>query len=768
MLTDAPPAFPPWTPDQAADLNDKVTTMGNQVLAQLTVVHDELKTQEAKHTSLRAEMEQAVRELREKLRVVGDESGQASLEARATKDVLEPDLNATKTRLVSAEQLITNMQASGNMLIGRVDKLAAAVGGWGGGTGGQGQGGGMNLKEFVDIKQLRPDRLKSPDEFRPWRENFENYCELVEQGVKEILKKISNGRGRMTETDFRDACGVKSFEEMNRRLSNALLAYTEGEAKRIVKTAGVGNGMQAYQELCRYYDLKTDANENKMLSDLLGMASKPAKNLKEVRQLMVDMEARRAKIEELGGEVPKTKSLRAILIGLLDEETRRHIGEAIAAMDYHDAKKRVSDYVTVNLGVGNKKDDDMDIGRCAPEKTVREEEKEEGSNDGGEKEYTGEEWETYLCALKGKGKGGAICFKCGKTGHFARECWSNKGEGKGKGGKGQPQQEEPKGKGKGKGPKGGCYICSGPHYQSDCPKGGGKGKGRPLYPLQTDPWTESGGDPWGRPTQLCCLKSGCSEGKSAFMRLAEIVEKEEKEEKELMEKYAEILDDVEEENKLMEDDAKAMTVKNEGSDGADQQQHPWQRHRRKLKGRWRRTADQVDGETKKVGVLRIEQKTNIDAVRKAGGWKKVRFTVDSGAGETVMNKDELPGIPVSPSPGSQRGQHYVTAAEERIANEGEKNFVGRLSAWNSDSRGGWKRSDNVGKGVNVQIADVSHPLMAVKKLCTEHRVVFDDEGSYAQNKRTGEIIEIKEDQGEYIMEMWVLDEAAQGFTRQGQ
>ena len=30
-------------------------------------------------------------------------------------------------------------------------------------------------------------------------------------------------------------------------------------------------------------------------------------------------------------------------------------------MDYHDAKKRVSDYVTVNLEASNKKDDDMDI-----------------------------------------------------------------------------------------------------------------------------------------------------------------------------------------------------------------------------------------------------------------------------------------------------------------------------------------------------------------------------------------------------------------------
>ena len=133
-----------------------------------------------------------------------------------------------------------------------------------------------------------------------------------------------------------------------------------------------------------------------------------------------------------------------------------------------------------------------------------------------------------------------------------------------------------------------------------------------------------------------------------------------------------------------------------------------------------------------------------------------------------MNKHELPGIPIVPSPGSKRGQHYITASEERIPNEGEQKFVGRLQAWSQDGHGRWVKKEDAQKGVNVQIADVSHPLMAVKKLCqANRRVVFDEAGSYALNKLTGEVLEIKEDGGEYVMEMWVLDEEAQGFQRQG-
>ena len=38
-----------------------------------------------------------------------------------------------------------------------------------------------------------------------------------------------------------------------------------------------------------------------------------------------------------------------------------------------------------------------------------------------------------------------------------------------------------KSKGKGKGPKGGCWICGGSHYSSECPKGKGKSKGYEYY-----------------------------------------------------------------------------------------------------------------------------------------------------------------------------------------------------------------------------------------------------------------------------------------------
>ena len=46
--------------------------------------------------------------------------------------------------------------------------------------------------------------------------------------------------------------------------------------------------------------------------------------------------------------------------------------------------------------------------------------------------------------------------------------------------------------------------------------------------------------------------------------------------------------------------------------------------------------------------------------------EKVRFCLDSGAGETVMAEDDLPEIPTKESWGSKHGQAYEVANGEEI------------------------------------------------------------------------------------------------------
>ena len=59
--------------------------------------------------------------------------------------------------------------------------------------------------------------------------------------------------------------------------------------------------------------------------------------------------------------------------------------------------------------------------------------------------------------------------------------------------------------------------------------------------------------------------------------------------------------------------------------------------------------------------------------------------------------------------------------------------------------------------MTCQVAPVARPLGSVKRMCQAgHRVTFDDEGSYIQNKATGEINWLREDNGNYVLDVTVV------------
>ena len=60
------------------------------------------------------------------------------------------------------------------------------------------------------------------------------------------------------------------------------------------------------------------------------------------------------------------------------------------------------------------------------------------------------------------------------------------------------------------------------------------------------------------------------------------------------------------------------------------------------------------------------------------------------------------------------------------------------------------------RSMNVCAAPVTRPLASVKKICKAgHIVVFDDDGSYIYNKASGEINVLREDDGNYMLDVWI-------------
>ena len=127
-----------------------------------------------------------------------------------------------------------------------------------------------------------------------------------------------------------------------------------------------------------------------------------------------------------------------------------------------------------------------------------------------------------------------------------------------------------------------------------------------------------------------------------------------------------------------------------------------------------------------------------------GGWQKVSMAVDSGAAETVIPYSLVTGYPIFESDASRAGVNYASATGQPIPNLGEQ----RLPLWTSE---GSLRS------MTFQAAPVSRPLGSVKRMAASgHRVVFDDDGSYIENKVTGEINWLREEKGNYMLDFWIM------------
>ena len=129
----------------------------------------------------------------------------------------------------------------------------------------------------------------------------------------------------------------------------------------------------------------------------------------------------------------------------------------------------------------------------------------------------------------------------------------------------------------------------------------------------------------------------------------------------------------------------------------------------------------------------------------SSGWQLLSIIIDSGAAETVIPHKLIQGYKIQETKDSREGLCYASATGDPIPNLGEQ--VLPLET----AEGTWR-------SMRFQAAPVERPLGSVKRICQAgHRVIFDEEeGSYILNKNTGEINWLREDNGNYVMDTWVL------------
>ena len=336
-----------------------------------------------------------------------------------------------------------------------------------------------------------------------------------------------------------------------------------------------------------------------------------------------------------------------------------------------------------------------------------------------------------------------------------------KGKSKGKGSKGKGKGKGMSGKGKGQTDGGMGELVWGPTLgqlqHQWCPPYGSDQYGGDLCAITADGWqTVRGGSKM--PSVKLSEQMEKSPNANRFSLLAPETPEDEDDFETVMEQWPAI--EHEKEMKTMKANSKMPKMPRKarrvtfGGDicmvGSDANGLSFDEHAMMVRERCK--AERLQARANEtVGVVLYQDKP-INAMPqkkcdRTGEWQKLELTVDSGAAETVIPHDMIIDHEIKETEMSAAGVCYASATGQPIPNLGEQ----RLPLMTSEG---------TMRGMKCQAAPVARPLGSVKRMCgAGHQVVFDADGSYVRNKRTGEINWMREENGNFIMDLWVMPAA---------
>ena len=212
-----------------------------------------------------------------------------------------------------------------------------------------------NDKCIVPLKELKPSSFEgSPEKWRQWIDEIKDYAEACHPGARIILEKIEKIRGEeadhywVLKQDEIDHSNAKTFIT---DIYLLLKTYTvAGSTPRSIVMNTKGNsGTMAWQNLFRHFQPTLAAREATAYADVMGMISRKAKTLGEMRKLMVELEDKVRTCRELCGIEVEKHTLRSVLVGMLDPETRRHtVSEQGMDSSYEALKDAVLRHINHN------------------------------------------------------------------------------------------------------------------------------------------------------------------------------------------------------------------------------------------------------------------------------------------------------------------------------------------------------------------------------------------------------------------------------------
>ena len=508
---------------------------------------------------------------------------------------------------------------------------------------------------------------------------------------------------------------------VDRDFQSFLEYKTSGDAQSTCEAHEFG-GFESFRRLNAEYDPVTKGTKGALMTGIVGMMKKTAKNPKELKALVRELDMRVKTYKMKLGSSPEPSVVESVFTGLLDPETTRILIQRDIYGDYDETRKVINLLQAELPEFGGS--DAMDLSvcvACGEQNTETIQPTNQGgtlapcgpanpsqANEGTEKGTSAENpdnlpaWVLSALGKGGKGKG-ATCYNCGGTDHFARDCknaynpaaWRpSKGGGKssGKNNNYKGGGKGGKSKGKGKGSKGSAYSVSEAEWQWPSEEYRSLGS---CYSINEKTQPVPSAISFEHPNQ-----------------------------------FSAIADPITSESDSVEEDP----IPSEVPAPEPKNRLPIFK-KAKISQKERKT-------TKPSGISGLVErvKPGLSAVTKEE-WMPFTATVDSGASEHVVPPTAVNNVKLDD--GQKKGCEYEVADGGTITNLGERRCLVGNEFTHTINR------------IDLQVTDVHKPLLSVAKMVDAgQRVVFDPTGSYVEDTITGEQIPMDRKGGVYEMRLW--------------
>ena len=142
-----------------------------------------------------------------------------------------------------------------------------------------------------------------------------------------------------------------------------LKRYTTGEAKKVVTSVSHHNGWEAWRKLHLRFEPTLVIREAVVMASFTNMVSRRVKTPQEAKALLLELDERARRVEEVTGEPIGNSHWMSVVMGLIDPESMKHTA-AYGGVNMSAAvlQKKVIEFASL-MSTSAKGADEMDLGR---------------------------------------------------------------------------------------------------------------------------------------------------------------------------------------------------------------------------------------------------------------------------------------------------------------------------------------------------------------------------------------------------------------------